>query len=254
MKILLFLLLLVPSLSFGFSSENTQPNTPTEKEDVDYFHKPNKPSHQQIDNQSEYPQDILQRNNQYSELIPGSNYRNEQSNFVGDKEYRFMTEWNVAINDYLYSQIVVNMAIKTYLNETNIISVTNLPIKDYTKKLIADNLTVNLIIDETAYKVNPLSPSEQAISRFSPTYWQWEVTPLKPGIHDIKLTFSAGILGNNNYISSLNYKMQVTASWWEKVQLWFEENKDGVTVSTILTILSAIGAYIKKKYFPKLKT
>lgn len=242
MKII-FLLLLISTSCFGYSEDIEQELT--EPEPKDYFHNPKNPNHNRNYNNQEY--------NSLFDPVPGAVYRSEQSNFVGDKEYRIMTEWNNAINDYLYSQVCVTMIIKTYLNETSLITVTNLPIRDNSNKSIADYLIVNLVIDDKSYKVNPLSPYQQAISKVSPTYWQWEVTPLKPGIHDIKLTFSAGILENSNYITSLYYRMHVTASWSEKIKIWIEENKDGVVVSTLLTILSAIGAYVKKKYFPKLK-
>jgi len=105
-------------------------------------------------------------------------------------------------------------------------------------------VTVKLIAP--AFTVIALGSEEQAISDTAPTTWEWDLSPTKPGNHEIRITVDALVkvdeLSANRHIKTFDQSIFINITKQQLVTGWLKEYGQWLWT----TILLPVFAYARK--------
>lgn len=169
---------------------------------------------------------------------------------------------NEKIEEQLYkAKIILNLPYESNINEVITAKLTALPdqakddiatinagVKPRVHEEISISRIVNARLTAPDFVIDYLTPEEQAVSRVTPTTWQWRLTPKKSGSYIVNLSVMAVIKVDSQKFSEHHIKTfdqnliititnkQIFLLWLEKYWQWF-----------FTTLVIPIGLWIYKK-------
>ena len=118
---------------------------------------------------------------------------------------------------------------------------------------IGKAMGVKLIGSSKNFEILAHSSEIQAVGKRDYTLWEWDVTPLKDGRHDLYLKV---IVRKGNYNKDLpvfDKKIQVVTSDTKKWMAFFNNNKEWIMGSLVIPLLFLIASRMKGWRRPKRK-
>ncbi len=122
-------------------------------------------------------------------------------------------------------------------------------------KIVNINKKIKAHLTGSNFDILPITPESQSMSSLRLIQWKWEITPKKPGNHQLHIDLSAFFdLNNENKNRSLkriDKLIEVRISLFQKMQLLFKNNWQWLWTTVLIPLLLWLKQNRNKKFFNK---